>query len=91
MVLTAVTWPGQKRSAGLAATRSRWNKKLSPNFMITGLQCSNLKNAVAVTVYTFWERGEKFLFGEKRCVDISSPDCEERELSRLNNFLLPLS
>lgn len=34
----------------------------------------------------FGKEGEKFLFGEKRCVDISTPECEERELSRLNNF-----
>ncbi len=53
----------------------------------------SLKNAVAVTVlYFLGKRERSFFFGEKRCVDISSPECEERELSRLNNFfLLPLS
>ena len=62
---------GTEHSAGLAATRSRWNKKLSPNFMITGLQCSNLKNAVAVTVLYFLGKRERSFFLVRKGVLIS--------------------
>lgn len=34
----------------------------------------------------FGKEGEKYLFGEKKCVDISCPETEELELSRINNF-----
>lgn len=62
---------GTEHSAGLAATRSRWNKKLSPNIMITGLQCSNLKNAVAVTVLYFLGKRERNFFLVRKDVLIS--------------------
>ncbi len=46
-------------------------QELSPNFMITGLQCSNLKNAVAVTVLYFLGKRERSFFLVRKGVLIS--------------------
>ncbi len=46
-------------------------QRVSPNIMITGLQCSNLKNAVAVTVLYFLGKRERSFFLVRKDVLIS--------------------
>lgn len=46
-------------------------QEASPNIMITGLQCSNLKNAVAVTVLYFLGKRERSFFLVRKDVLIS--------------------